>query len=66
MLQLSFLLILALSPVGFESAKFTGPWDVPALQKAKVEPSWVEASNGVKQVYYPGESYKGKPTKIFA
>lgn len=66
MLQFSFLLLLALSPVGFESAKVTGPWDVPALQKAKVEPSWAETSNGVKQVYYPGENYKGKPTKIFA
>ena len=66
MLQFSFLLLLSLSPVGFESAKVTGPWDVPALQKAKVEPSWAETSNGVKQVYYPGENYKGKPTKIFA
>jgi len=66
MLQLSFLLLLTLFPFGFEAAKFTGPWDVPALQKAKVEPSWGENSNGVRQVYYPGENYKGKQTKVFA
>lgn len=66
MLQYSFLLLVALLPVGFDSAKFTGPWDVPALQKAKIEPSWADNSNGIRQVYYPGESYKGKPTKIFA
>ena len=66
MLQLSLWLLLAFSPIGFESAKITGPWDVPALQKAKVEPSWAENTNGVRQVYYPGENYKGKPTKVFA
>ena len=66
MLQFSFLLLITLFPFGVESEKFTGPWDVSALQKAKVEPSWGINSNDVREVYYPGENYKGKQTKVFA
>lgn len=47
---------------------YTGPWDVPALKAAKVNPEW-GADKGpgkAREVYYAGEPYKGKPTRVFA
>ena len=45
---------------------FTGPWDVPALQKADVKPEWGETVGKAREVYYPGEPFQGKPTRVFA
>ncbi|WP_020471869.1 alpha/beta hydrolase family protein [Zavarzinella formosa] len=45
---------------------FTGPWDIPALQKAEVKPEWGETVGKAREVYYPGEPYQGKPTRVFA
>ena len=44
----------------------TGPWDMPALQAVEVKPTWGEADGLVRPVYYPGEPYRGKPTRVFA
>jgi len=66
MLNFSLLAMLALVSVGFESPKVSGPWDVPALQKLKIEPTWVEDDKNFRSLYYPGEPFKGKPTKVFA
>jgi len=44
--------------------QFTGPWDVQALRgvpKADFGPR----SNLVQEVYYQGEPFQGKPTRIF-
>ena len=50
-----------------ESPKIhTGPWDVPALQKAEVKPEWGQAVGKSREVYYPGEPFEGKPTRVFA
>lgn len=65
MLPTHLLLLIGLFTSGFQTAKFTGPWDVPALQQAKPTPVWGETINGVRQIYYPGEPYKGKPTRVF-
>jgi dienelactone hydrolase len=47
-------------------ADTTGPWDVKALQTADVKPEWGETTGFVREVYYPGEPFQGKPTRIFA
>lgn len=45
---------------------FTGPWDVKALQTAAVKPEWGKTLGSVREVYYPGEPFQGKPTRVFA
>ena len=45
---------------------FTGPWDVKAIQATTVEPEWGAEAGKAREVYYPGEPFKGKPTRIFA
>ena len=44
----------------------TGPWDVTALKAAEVKPEWGETVGKAREVYYPGEPFKGKPTRVFA
>lgn len=42
-----------------------GPWDMAAL--SKVPPAtWGEAREQIQEVYYEGEPFKGKPTRVFA
>jgi dienelactone hydrolase len=43
-----------------------GPWDVKALQAAAVTPEWGAEAGKAREVYYPGEPYRGKPTRVFA
>ena len=47
---------------------YTGLWDVKALQTAAVKPEWGEAvgKGKAREVYYRGEPYLGKPTRVFA
>lgn len=56
------------SPAQINSAEPV--WDVAALKVAKVEPTWApEASQDglkVRSVFYAGEPYRGKPTRVFA
>lgn len=44
----------------------TGPWDVSAIQKAAVKPEWGEQVGKAREVYYVGENFHGKPTRIFS
>jgi cephalosporin-C deacetylase-like acetyl esterase len=44
----------------------TGPWDVKKLQEVEVKPTWGETAGNAREVYYPGEPYQGKPTRVFA
>ena len=47
------------------SAEQTSPWDMAAL--SKVPPAtWGEAQEQIQEVYYEGENFKGKPTRVFA
>ncbi len=50
----------------FAQSPATGPWDVKALQTAEVKPQWGGTVGKVREVYYPGEPYQGKPTRVFA
>ena len=64
-----FLLAFFAAPAGLladSPRATTGPWDVPALQAAEVKPTWGKTDGLVREVYYPGEPYRGKPTRVFA
>ncbi|HEX3152368.1 MAG TPA: alpha/beta fold hydrolase [Gemmataceae bacterium] len=61
-------LALVLFVPGFvvgESAT-TGPWDVKALQTTPIKPEWGTDNGKVREVFYSGEPFKGKPTRVFA
>ena len=63
---LTCLLLLLLVPASLKSAeRFTGPWDMAALKEVP-EYSWGEQQGLVREVYYAGEPYQGKPTRVFA
>jgi len=62
MLRSAILLLVAAPAFG----QSTGPWDVKALQSAAVKPEWGETVGKAREVYYPGEPYQGKPTRVFA
>lgn len=47
------------------AARFTGPWDLTAL-KATPKAEWGERTNLLQSLYYEGEPFNGKPTRIFA
>ncbi|HJZ93878.1 MAG TPA: alpha/beta fold hydrolase [Gemmataceae bacterium] len=65
--QLPLAALLVALPAYADSAKpSTGPWDVKALQTASVKPEWGGEIGKVREVYYPGEEYRGKPTRVFA
>ena len=52
---------------GPASRPFTGPWDVPALLATPPKATWGEAVRLVpREVYYEGEPFDGKPTRIYA
>ncbi len=47
------------------AARFTGPWNLTAL-KAMPKAEWGERTNLVQSLYYEGEPFNGKPTRVFA
>ena len=61
------LCLLFAAPAWAETPKnFTGPWDVKALEAVEVKPTWGETVGKSREVYYPGEPFGGKPTRVFA
>ncbi len=67
MARLLLVLFLTLVPSTLFAAAppKTGPWDFPALAKTDVNPEWGKEVGKAREVYYPGEPYQGKPTRIF-
>ena len=68
MLSLPVILIAFLPTARAEEKSNTGPWDLPAFKNLIVKPEWGEDKGPAKarEVYYPGEPFKGKPTRVFA
>lgn len=62
---------LFLASLGFfvtssaSAAAPVGPWDLAAL-KAAPAVSWLDAEGPVRRLYYAGEPYRGRPTRVFA
>jgi dienelactone hydrolase len=61
---LAVVFLLCTAPA-FAQAPATGPWDVKALRAAEVKPEWGKDVGKAREVYYPGEPYQGKPTRVF-
>lgn len=62
-LSILFLLLLAASA---RAEHATGPWDMQALPATEVKPEWGREVGKAREVYYPGEPFQGKPTRVFA
>ena len=62
-LPLMFLLVCCFTASATQ--RFTGPWDVPSLHVVPVA-TWGFQTNLTQEVYYEGEPFQGKPTRIFA
>ncbi len=48
-----------------KSASHRGPWDLAELKKAPAA-EWGALTGLVQEVYYQGEPFRGKPTRVFA
>lgn len=48
-----------------ESLPATSPWDLEALSEAP-DFEWSDQASPVRSLFYNGESYQGKPTRVFA
>lgn len=62
---LPLLVVVALAHAVAAAPRATGPWDVAAL-KATPKAEWGERTNLVQSLYYEGEPFNGKPTRVFA
>lgn len=47
------------------AAEAMGPWDLAEL-KQPPEATWGETKDGVQEVFYAGEPFEGRPTRVFA
>ena len=47
------------------AAEATGPWDLAEL-KQPPEATWGETKDGVQEVFYAGEPFEGRPTRVSA
>ncbi len=64
--KLMGLLALAASITGaVASERTTGPWDLERLSVAP-KVTWIARDVPVQSLYYEGEPYDGKPTRVFA
>lgn len=64
-LLLAGLVLLHGCATATKSPRDTGPWDVAELKKTPVT-EWGVRTGLVQEVYYPGEPFHGKPTRVFA
>jgi dienelactone hydrolase len=60
------LFILSSCATAPQRGRSSGPWDVAALKKSAPEALWGAKTELVQEVWYAGESARGKPTRIFA
>ena len=63
-LFLSALLVAGCASIS-KTARQNGPWDLAALEKVPAA-QWGARTGLVQEVYYQGEVYHGKPTRVFA
>jgi dienelactone hydrolase len=62
-----WIVVMMSALAGFAAAGKIGPWErAPLYQTPQVWDAPEYATNGVKAVFYEGEVYQGKPTRVFA
>jgi len=59
------LLFLAGCAAPLKTTRNTGPWNLPDLEHAP-RAEWGARTGLVQEVYYEGEPFRGKPTRVFA
>ena len=65
-LSLATLLLVLASPLSNRAAeRVTGPWDLAKLKQTPAA-TWGERKGLVQEVFYEGEPFGGKPTRVFA
>jgi len=64
-MRLSIICLLLLLPTSLRAEPFTGPWNLAELEKAPTV-EWIDKTGPVRALYYSGEAYNGKPTRVFA
>ena len=62
-LSLALLLLGGCSSIK-PTSRHTGPWNLEVLKQAPTA-EWGSRSGLVQEVYYQGEPYRGKPTRVF-
>lgn len=65
---LRFLMILTLTLLvqrSHAAERHTGPWDIARLQKAPAA-EWGQKQDLLQEVYFTGEPFAGRPTRVFA
>jgi len=60
-----FLALVVAGCATLPRAQFTGPWNMAELKRAP-KAEWGAKSNLTQEVYYEGEPFQGKPTRVFA
>ena len=63
-LLLALLLTAGCASIG-KTSRNTGPWDMAALKQAPLV-EWGARTGLVQEVFYQGEPFHGKPTRVFA
>ena len=65
-LSLATLVLALASPLSTRAAeRVTGPWDLAKLKQMPAA-TWGERQGLVQEVFYEGEPFGGKPTRVFA
>jgi alpha-beta hydrolase superfamily lysophospholipase len=67
-MSLLLALVLGSPPCGVragDDGKGIGPWDLNALRRVPTA-GVAETGGGVTSLYYEGEPYRGRPTRVFA
>ncbi|MFK5924967.1 MAG: acetylxylan esterase [Verrucomicrobiota bacterium] len=60
------LLFLALANnLSYSAERYSGPWDLADLSKPPTI-EWIEKTGSIRSLYYSGEDYQGKKTRVFA
>lgn len=62
---IAVLLVLTAAVGVAGAAKPTGPWDLAALRRVP-QATWGQTNGLVQEVFYTGEPFHGKPTRVFA
>src|SRR4051812_17655154 len=62
-----FLLLCSVHAAAADNSpkRFTGPWDVARLQATTPQAEWGKKAGLTQEVFYVGEKFGGRPTRVF-
>src|SRR5262249_13345549 len=65
LMSLSVLLGLAIAPAARGQVLTSGPWKLATLQQPP-NFTWVDTAGPLRRIFYEGEPFLGRPTRVFA